>query len=117
MAEYPSNLPQPSYGTTLNDEFMVEQATFGDGYEQSLEQGPNNIRQMGKFTYSGVTEEESKLIRSFVRDLRAVDTFDWTPPDSDTSVRWKTGKTFTRTFNNFNNYDCTFDVKQVFNHG
>lgn len=113
---YPASLPQPSYGSSLDDEIAVEGVEFGNGYEQVLREGPNNIRRMGKFTYSGVTEDQMKALRAFVRDLAGADTFTWQPPDEDILVTWRTGTKFSKKYKGFDNYDVSFDVKQVFNH-
>lgn len=117
MATYPANLPQPSYGSSLDEEYRVEEVTFGYGYEQGSKAGPNNTRRVGSFTYTGVTKDEAEDLREYFAGLGGVDVFEWTPPELGTELRFKSGKKFGMKYRGFNNFDCSIEVKQVFIHG
>ena len=63
-------------GTTKFDTLV---AKFGDGYEQSAENGINSETESWPLTFTG-SEARTREIRDFLRAHKSVYPFYWTPP-------------------------------------
>tara|TARA_B100000131_G_C18064687_1_gene591998 strand:- start:488 stop:1081 length:594 start_codon:yes stop_codon:yes gene_type:complete len=69
----------------------VRTQSFGDGYEQRLAEGINNIVDMFSLAFSNRTKEEADDIIAFFEAKGGVDAFDFTIPDTNsTSVTTST---------------------------
>lgn len=60
-------------------EFAVLSAQFGDGYEQTAEDGINNEKQSWPLVFSRPAAEATQ-IRDFLRATKGTAAFLWTPP-------------------------------------
>lgn len=87
MATFPSIAP--TFGAVKNSQPTVRTVKFGDGYEQRLKVGINQNAKEWSLTFM-VKTADAATIETFL-DARADDaaSFDWTPPDSSTSYKWK----------------------------
>lgn len=87
MATFPSI--NPTYGSQKTSRPTNRVVKFGDGYEQILRFGLNQNPKTWNLTWE-VTETNADTIEAFL-DARAEDgdAFDWTPPDSATSYKWR----------------------------
>ena len=63
----------------------VLKATFGDGYEQRLADGINNIQEEYSIAFNNRTKEEIDDITAFFASKNGVTSFDFTIPDSNNS--------------------------------
>ena len=86
MATFPSY--KPTYSASKRSEPKTRTTRFGDGYEQRILFGLNQNPKEWTLTFD-VTDEDANVIEAFL-DARAADSasFDWTPPDSNTSYKW-----------------------------
>ena len=86
MATFPSY--KPTYSASKRSEPKTRVTRFGDGYEQRILFGLNQNPKEWTLTFD-VTDEDANVIEAFL-DARAADSasFDWTPPDSNTSYKW-----------------------------
>lgn len=86
MATFPSY--QPVYSASKKSEPKIRTTRFGDGYEQRTAMGLNINPKEWSLTFD-LTEEDATIVEDFL-DARALDaaSFDWTPPDSNTSYKW-----------------------------
>ena len=87
MATFPDY--QPVYSATKRSEPRIRTTKFGDGYEQRTVFGLNQNPKEWALTFN-VSDEDADIIEAFLDD-RAADaaSFDWTPPRSNTSYKWK----------------------------
>jgi len=63
----------------------VRTQRFGDGYEQRLAEGINNISDMFSLAFSNRTKEEADDIIAFFEAKGGVDAFDFTIPDTNST--------------------------------
>ena len=86
MATFPSITP--TYNAQKNNQPNVRTVRFGDGYEQRLTFGLNQIPKVWSLTFE-VSETDADTIETFL-DARASDnaSFDWQPPGSSTTYKW-----------------------------
>lgn len=86
MATFPSY--QPTYSANKRSEPRIRTAQFGDGYQQRVTFGLNQNPKEWSLSFN-VTDEDADIIEAFL-DARAADStsFDWTPPDGNTSYKW-----------------------------
>lgn len=63
----------------------VLKATFGDGYEQRIADGINNIQEEYSIAFNNRTKEEIDDITAFFASKNGVTSFDFTIPDSNNS--------------------------------
>lgn len=69
----------PQYGASGETKPKVTRASFGDGYEQRMQDGINNLPRTWSLTFmNNPTDAES--IESFFIARKGVESFDWTPP-------------------------------------
>lgn len=87
MATFPAI--NPTYGAQKTSRPTNRVVRFGDGYEQVIRFGLNQNAKTWNLTWE-VTETDADTIETFL-DARAEDgdAFDWTPPDSATSYKWR----------------------------
>lgn len=67
-------------GTTT---FRVKSAKFGDGYEQTAEDGINNKSDVWPLTFTG-QKTRIKAIRDFLNRHKGATPFNWTEPFGET---------------------------------
>lgn len=60
--------------------FRVRRAQFGDGYDQVIADGINNVTQEWPLTFAGLTKTEAQAIASFLDSHAGATSFYWTPP-------------------------------------
>ena len=70
----------------------VLRAQFGDGYEQRLADGINNIAQTFTLRFNNRTDDDADDIMAFFEDKKGVTAFDYTYPDTNESGGEKTIK-------------------------
>jgi len=86
MANFPSITP--TYGVQKSSAPVTRKVQFGDGYEQRLTFGLNQIPKSFSLTFE-VSETDADTIETFL-DARAVDnaSFDFTPPGEGSSSKF-----------------------------
>lgn len=85
----------PDANHSASVEPSVSSARFGDGYEQRVENGINNMPETWSLTFTG-TRVEIKAIDDFLKSHAGARAFLWTTPDEDTGKficrRWNKGR-------------------------
>ena len=80
-----STVRRPDKGFTRNSEPRIFKTEFGDGYEQRLANGINNLAESYGVSFSNRTKEEIDDITAFFANKGAVTAFNFTIPDSNNS--------------------------------
>jgi phage-related protein len=75
----------PDYSVSIDLVPKVLKAQFGDGYEQRLPDGLNNMLEQWSCTFKRNTDE-AKAIYNFLKVRQGVESFNWTTPDEVTKV-------------------------------
>lgn len=73
--------------------------SFGDGYEQRLVDGINNITQTFSLQFKNRTDDDIDDIVAFFDDKKGVTSFDYTYPDTNESGGEKTVKVVCEDYN------------------
>lgn len=68
-----------SYGSPRKTKFSLSTAKFGDGYQQRVGTGINNIMQTWDLRFIGKSESVAQAIVSFLEARSEGLSFDWTP--------------------------------------
>ena len=86
MANFPSIAP--TFGAQKQSQPKIRRVKFGDGYEQRVSFGLNQNPKIWSLTFM-VDDTDASTIEDFL-DARAEDgaSFDWTPPNENTSRKW-----------------------------
>lgn len=85
MATFPNYDPQ--YGASKTSQPAVRRIQFGDGYSQRLVFGLNQDPKEWSLEFN-VTEDDADVIEAFLEARGGAESFDWTPPDSNTPYKW-----------------------------
>ena len=78
-----STVRKPDKGFTRASEPRIFKTEFGDGYEQRLANGINNLVETYAVAFSNRTKEEIDDITAFFANKGAVTAFTFTIPDSN----------------------------------
>ena len=80
-----STVRRPDKGFTRASEPRIFKAEFGDGYEQRLANGINNLAESYSLSFNNRTKEEIDDITAFFANKGGVTAFTFTIPDSNNS--------------------------------
>ena len=80
-----STVRRPDKGFTRQSQSRIFKTEFGDGYEQRLANGINNLAESYGVSFSNRTKEEIDDITAFFASKGAVSNFSFTIPDSNNS--------------------------------
>jgi len=75
----------PDRGLKTSSKPRVLTATYGDGYEQRVAAGINNVPEVWELTWKNRTSAESNKIIKFLEEHGGVTPFDWYPTGYDIS--------------------------------
>ena len=85
------NLPttiQPTYaGSDKKVTTNVREIKFGSNYTQRTADGINNVKQSWQLEWVGTVAQIDEL-DNFLAARGGWDSFDWTPPNQSTSLKW-----------------------------
>jgi phage-related protein len=82
-ATYGTRTVRPDRGLSRQSSPRVLKVSFGDGYEQRLVDGINNLVQQYSITFTNRPKEEADDIMGYLESLNSVTAFDFTIPDSN----------------------------------
>ncbi len=85
MATFPDY--KPRVGASKSSAPAIRTTKFGDGYEQRLQFGLHSNLKEWTLEWN-VTEEVSDEIEAFWDARGGTESFEWTPPDTNTSYKW-----------------------------
>ena len=93
-------------------------AKFGDGYEQRVRDGINNVQRTFSVTFKNQPKAIIDDIAGYFNSLGGVDNFSFTIPDSNESGSEETLKvvcdTWTKTYSYDEFYNLTATLREVF---
>jgi len=108
----------PDRGLTQTIAPRTLKIQFGDGYEQRVVEGINNINQTFSLTFSNRPKAEIDDIVAFFDNKAGVTAFNYTYPDSNAGGGERTIKVVCETYNqNYSNndfYSCTATFRRVY---
>ena len=104
----------PDKGMTRSNEPLVFVAEFGDGYQQRVANGINNLKQ--EFSVSFATREKAEIddIVGFFESTNGVTAFDFTFPDTNASGNEETVKVYVTQVSQNWDYDNFYTLSATF---
>jgi len=75
----------PDRGLSTDQAPRVLTAKYGDGYEQRVAAGINNLPESWRLTWNSRSNADANKIIKFLEDQAGVTAFDWYPPDTEIS--------------------------------
>ena len=113
-ASFGSRTIIPDKGMTRSNEPLVFVAEFGDGYQQRVANGINNLKQ--EFSVSFATREKAEIddIVGFFESTNGVTAFDFTFPDTNASGNEETVKVYVTQFSQNWDYDNFYTLSATF---
>ncbi len=78
----------PDYSAQKSIEPKVSKIQFGDGYEHRQANGLNSVLQNWSLRFENRASAEADEIDTFLTDRAALDSFDWTPPDAGSPLKF-----------------------------
>ena len=104
----------PDKGMTRSNEPVIFKAEFGDGYQQRIANGINNLKQ--QFSVSFATREKAEIddIVGFFESTNGVTAFDFTFADTNASGNEETVKVYVSQFTQNWDYDDFYTLSATF---
>ena len=104
----------PDKGMTRSNEPVIFKAEFGDGYQQRIANGINNLKQ--QFSVSFATREKAEIddIVGFFESTNGVTAFDFTFADTNASGNEETVKVYVSEFTQNWDYDDYYTLSATF---
>ena len=75
----------PDRGLSTDQSARVHMANYGDGYEQRVAAGINNLPESWSLTWNNRSNADANKVIKFLEDEAGVTAFDWYPPDTEIS--------------------------------
>ena len=108
----------PDKTLTRNNKPRVIKIQFGDGYEQRVQEGINNITQSFSVAFNNRPKAEIDDIMAFLDNKAGTTAFDFTYPDTNASGNERTVKVvcedYTQTYSFDDFYSCTATFRRVY---
>ena len=104
----------PDKGFTRNNEPKVFVAEFGDGYEQRLANGINNIKQSFSVNFANRPKDEIDDIVAFFESKKGATAFNYVFSDSNASGSEETVKVVCESWNQTWAYDDYYNLSATF---
>ena len=108
----------PDKGLTRQTKPKVLKVSFGDGYEQRISAGINNLNQTFNVGFSNREKEEIDDIVAFLDSKNGISSFNFTIPDSNAGGNETTIKvvceTYSTAYSADNFYSCSATFRRVY---
>ena len=108
----------PDKTLTRNNKPRVIKIQFGDGYEQRVQEGINNITQNFSVSFNNRPKAEIDDIMAFLDNKAGTTAFDFTYPDTNARGNERTVKVvcedYTQTYSFDDFYSCTATFRRVY---
>ena len=75
----------PDRGVGTDQAARTYKAAYGDGYEQRVAAGINNLPESWSLSWNNRTANDGNKVIKFLEDHKGATAFDWYPPDSEIS--------------------------------
>ena len=105
----------PDKGLSKTNKPVIFQSKFGDGYQQRIANGINNLEQTFSVTFKTRTKEEIDDIIGFFESTNGVTAFDFTFADTNASGNEETVKVYVGDFSQNWEYDEFYTCNATFN--
>ncbi len=83
MADFNNLNVIPDKGLKTDQSPRVHLANYGDGYEQRVAAGINNLPESWSLTWNSRSNADANKVIKFLEDEAGVTAFDWYPPDTE----------------------------------
>ena len=113
-ASFGNRTVNPDRGMSRSNTPVIFQAKFGDGYQQRIANGINNLNQEFGVTFNTRTKEEIDDIVGFFESTNGVTAFNFTFADTNASGDEETVKVYVSTFNQKWEYDDYYTLTATF---
>lgn len=103
--------------TTFSSGYRAIKADFGSGYSQVVKSGINDKDEQVNISWRGITAAERNDIINFFDALGAHTHFDWQPPNSTYSKKWRldpNSSSYSEQTATGNHYDLSVQVSRVY---
>lgn len=108
----------PDKALTRNNKPRIIKIQFGDGYEQRIQEGINNINQEFAVSFTNRPKAEIDDIMAFLDNKAGTTAFDFTYPDTNASGAERTVKVvcedYTQSYSYDDFYSCTATFRRVY---
>ena len=104
----------PDKGLNRKNTPVIFQAKFGDGYQQRIANGINNLDQEFGVSFNTRTKAEIDDIVGFFESTNGVTAFDFTFPDTNASGNEETVKVYVQDFTQTWEYDDFYSLTATF---
>ena len=108
----------PDKTLTRNNKPRVIKIQFGDGYEQRVQEGINNIVQSFSVTFNNRPKADIDDIMAFLDNKAGTTAFDFTYPDTNAGGNERTVKVvcedYTQTYSYDDFYSCSATFRRVY---
>jgi len=104
----------PDRGFSLSNDTVVFRAEFGDGYEQRIANGINNIKQKFEMAFVNRPKDEIDDIVDFFAGKNGATAFDYTFANTNEGGNEETVKVVVESWNQTWKYDDYYDLKATF---
>ena len=105
-----------SYGISLTEDYKVKTINYGENYSSRTSEGHNAVRQRWKWRWNGVNKVQAELLRVFFATQKGTASIQWIPDGQTVQKSFVTSSGFRATFRGFDNFNCSVDVLEVFDH-
>ena len=75
----------PDRGVKTSQKVRTFKANYGDGYEQRVAAGINNLPESWSVSWNNRSLSDANKVIKFLEDQKGVTAFDWYPPDTEIS--------------------------------
>jgi len=75
----------PDRGVATDQTARIFRAAYGDGYEQRVAAGINNLPESWSLSWNNRSLNDANKVIKFLEDQKGVTAFDWYPPDTEIS--------------------------------
>ena len=75
----------PDRGVSTDQSARTLIANYGDGYEQRVAAGINNLPESWSVSWNNRSASDANKVIKFLEDQKGVTAFDWYPPDTEIS--------------------------------
>lgn len=104
----------PTYGSAVKKKTNAHRIQFGDGYEQRISTGLNNLRRTWDLTFANRTNVVADAIDAFLSQANGKDYFTWVPPHGPVGkwvcVEWEVQQTSLTTRTVTATFEEVFDI-------
>lgn len=104
----------PSYSSSGRTTPHVRLAKFGDGYEQRVADGINNMADTFNLRWENLTKAEFDYLIAFFKARGGTEAFFWTPPGEVSARKFKTDGAWDWTYEDTGVWSVSVVFQEVF---